>query len=86
MSQQCKIMKTSLGKRSNCWGPLCVVPETVAPREQALREACKSPPEHREWRWQARRDTNTEGSRGKSGLKNTLYPLKLALLCYSLLG
>lgn len=40
-----------------CWGPLCVVLETVAPCEQALRETHKSQPEHQECRRQARPDS-----------------------------
>ena len=42
--------------------------------------------ESQECRWQAQSNTNTKGSHGKSGLKYTLYPLRLALLCYSPVG
>ena len=68
-----------------CWGPLCVVSETVALLEQALKEASTSQLESQECRRKARPDASTEGSHGKSGLINTLYPLKLALLCVALL-
>ena len=61
-----------------------MVLETVGPCEQGV--ACKSGPENWECWWQAQPDTNTEGPCGKSSLKNTLYPLKLALLCYSPVG
>ena len=52
----------------HCCGLLCLVSETVAPGEQGL--AYKSQQESQERRWQAQPDTNTEGPRGKSGLKN----------------
>ena len=55
-----------------CWGPLCV----------ALKEPNKSHRKIRKPRWQAQPDAKTEGSHGKSGLINTLYPLKLVLLCF----
>ena len=57
-----------------CWGPLCV----------ALKEPNKSHRKIRKPRWQAQPDAKTEGSHGKSGLINTLYPLKLDFLCTAL--
>ena len=60
-----------------------MVSDTLALREQALKEASKSPWKTRKRRWQARPDTNTEGSQWEIRLDKYIVSFEACFVLYS---